>query len=153
MKASRFFLSIVSGFVPLAVGLFFFILSRKLSFGTWSNPGPGLWPTCLSALILLASLALIASKRVREDKEAYTRESRFPLYGVLSLAAFILLFERLGATLPCFALFLFWIRFLGKERWIGAVACSAGITAVLYLIFAWGLHIPFPEDKLLLLFR
>ncbi|GFZ97095.1 hypothetical protein GCM10008018_49340 [Paenibacillus marchantiophytorum] len=151
MKASCY-AALAKSAVPFAVGLFFFILSRRLSFGTWNDPGPGLWPTCLSALIMLVSLLLFFMDRRVEEEESFTRDARFPLYGLISLAIFILLFDQIGLTLPCLAAFVFWIRFLGKESWRSSILVSLGLTAAIYAIFAWGLDIPFPDDKLLHLF-
>lgn len=87
------------------------------------------------------------------EDESFTKDSRYSLYGVLSLALFIVLFEQIGLSLPSVALFLFWTRFLGMERWITSILVSLGLTATIYMLFAWGLHIPFPEDQLFLLFK
>ncbi|WP_262685641.1 tripartite tricarboxylate transporter TctB family protein [Paenibacillus baimaensis] len=154
MKVQRYYSAAIK-VVPFILGLFFFIYSSRMSFGTWNNPGPGLWPTCLSVLIMVVSVMLFFTDRNgdRKDDESFTTDSRYSLYGVLSLALFIVLFEQIGLSLPSIAVFLFWTRFLGMERWITSILVSLGLTAAIYMIFAWGLHIPFPEDQLFLLFK
>ncbi|CAI6082614.1 tripartite tricarboxylate transporter TctB family protein [Cohnella sp. JJ-181] len=171
------------GAVSLGIGVYFLVLSARMTLGSWQNPGPGLWPTCLSVLISLVSLALLAlalrkkpasgtihqlqehihpvpgtddaaleaawERTEGAEEEGFTRNSRYPLYAVLGLAAFILLFERFGLSLPCLALLLFWTKLLGKERWRVAVPVSVGLTALIYIIFGWGLDVPFPDDILL----
>lgn len=144
--------------VPFAIGLGSFALSSRLKFGDWHNPGPGLWPMCISVFILLVSAALFVSAWVKiradrpaaDDMERFTRSSRYPFYAMLALAAFIPLFDWFGLSLPCLALLLFWTRLLGRERWRVALPVSLGLTIFLYVIFGWGLGVPFPDDVLLL---
>jgi hypothetical protein len=135
--------------IPLGVGAFALYHSRKLTFGTWNNPGPGMWPTCLSIAIIVLSLFLLLTNKPSEEDESFTRDSRFSLYGALSLGMFILLFNQTGLILPALLLFIYWIRFLGKEGWKVSILVSIGMTALIYGTFTWGLHIPFPHDVLL----
>jgi len=138
---------------PLVIGIGALLYAQKLPFGSWNDPGPGLWPICLSVLIIAVSLLLIFRKEENEETEPFTRDSWFPFYGVLSLIAFIVLFEHVGIIVPSLLTFLIWTRFFGRERWRNALALSVGLTALIYLLFAKGLEIPFPKDLLLTLFE
>ena len=143
----------LSGIVPLVIGVFFLVLSYSHSLGGLTDPGPGLWPLLISAVIILSSLVLLVTERDSNDYEHFTTRVRFVGFGLLSLAVFILLFAGIGFILPGFLTFVFWLRFLGGESWRFTLVFSAVCTAGFYIVFRPLLGVPLPNDIVTLLWR
>ena len=126
----------VAGLVPLAVGVAAMVYSLGLGFGSPTDPGPGLWPFVTSAVLVVGSVVLLIFRRgLGEDYESFTSGARIIALGVVSLAVFVVLFQRIGFELPSLLVFVFWLRFLGRESWRTTILVSVGATAVFYVLF------------------
>lgn len=136
----------LGGLIPLLIGLGLLIYSYTLSLGELTNPGPGLWPFIASFVIVLSSIAILATENDSEDYEAFTSGIKAVGLGLLSLCLFIPLFAYLGFIIPAFLLLTFWLRVLGNESWsltlLVSVVCAIGF----YALFDLALGVPFPED-------
>jgi putative tricarboxylic transport membrane protein len=118
--------------------------------GDVSAPGPGLWPTAVS-LIVIGTAALLVFRDIPEDYEAWSRHSLVAAAGFGILALFIQLFQVIG-FLPASVLMLFvWLKVLAKESWRMSLLLAVVGAVALHFIFANVFEVPFPEGVLLLL--
>jgi putative tricarboxylic transport membrane protein len=136
--------------VALAVSVFFVASAYQLSLGSLTEPRPGLWPFLVGLVMAASSVALFFTDD-REDYQRFTGRFRFIIFGLLSLAAFIVAFAFLGFILPGFLIFVFWLRFLGEEPWGRALGLAALFTALFYVLFVLLLGVPFPDDVVAML--
>jgi putative tricarboxylic transport membrane protein len=138
----------IGSIAPLLLGIACLFYSYSLSLGRITNPGPGLWPFTVSAVIVVASLVLLITER-SEDYERFTGKTWLVVAGALSTGVFIYLFQWFGFIVPAFLTLVFWLRYLGKESWKMGFGLAALVTAVFYILFAILLGIPLPESVLL----
>jgi putative tricarboxylic transport membrane protein len=138
----------IGSIAPLLLGIACLFYSYSLSLGRITNPGPGLWPFTVSAVIVVASLVLLITER-SEDYERFTGKTWLVVAGALSTGVFIYLFQWFGFIVPAFLTLVFWLRYLGKESWKMGFGLAALVTAVFYVLFAILLGIPLPESVLL----
>jgi putative tricarboxylic transport membrane protein len=138
----------IGSVAPLLLGIACLFYSYSLSLGRITNPGPGLWPFTVSAVIVVASLVLLITER-SEDYERFTGKTWLVVAGALSTGVFIYLFQWFGFIVPAFLTLVFWLRYLGKESWKMGFGLAALVTAVFYVLFAILLGIPLPESVLL----
>ena len=138
----------IGSIAPLLLGIACLFYSYSLSLGRITNPGPGLWPFTVSAVIVVASLVLLITER-SEDYERFTGKTWLVVAGALSTVVFIYLFQWFGFIVPAFLTLVFWLRYLGKESWKMGFGLAALVTAVFYVLFAILLGIPLPESVLL----
>src|SRR3954470_20485874 len=75
---------IIGALVGVAVGIGGAALAFSYGLGSLSEPGPGLWPFIVSALIAVLSVALLFVGRGLADSEAFTRSSWLPLAGIVT---------------------------------------------------------------------
>lgn len=136
--------------VALAVSVFFVVSAYQLSLGSLTEPRPGLWPFLVGLVMAASSVALFFTDD-SEDYQRFTGRFRFIIFGLLSLAAFIVAFAFFGFILPGFLTFLFWLRFLGEEPWGRALGLAALFTALFYILFVLLLRVPFPDDVVAML--
>lgn len=139
----------VGSIVPLLLGVVCLFYSYSLSLGRITNPGPGLWPFTVSAVIVVASLMLLVTEHTDEDYERFTGKTWLVVAGALSTGLFIYLFQWFGFIVPALLTLVFWLRFLGKESWVLTLIVATLVTAAFYLLFAILLGIPLPESVLL----
>jgi putative tricarboxylic transport membrane protein len=138
----------IGSIAPLLLGIACLFYSYSLSLGRITNPGPGLWPFTVSAVMVVASLVLLITER-SEDYERFTGKTWLVVAGALSTGVFIYLFQWFGFIVPAFLTLVFWLRYLGKESWKMGFGLAALVTAVFYALFAILLGIPLPESVLL----
>lgn len=136
----------IASIAPLLLGVVCLVYSYTLSLGRITNPGPGLWPFIVSAVIVIASVVLLFTERDNEEYEPFTQKTRLVVTGAVSVGVFIYLFQWFGFIVPSFLTLVFWLRFLGKESWVLSLGVAALVTAAFYLLFATLLGIPLPES-------
>jgi len=139
---------LLGGLATLLLGIVFLYNSYELTLGRFSKPGPGLWPFILSALMIGLSILLLISTYKINDYEKFSAKAKYPAYSCIVIAAYISLFDVLGAIISSLLLLIFWIRFLGKESWYLSIVVASGITALIYLLFIVGLDLPLPAGLL-----
>ena len=144
--------SLIPGFL-LSLGLWSMYVSIGYDLGTLGNPGPGLYPTVLSALLVVLVLPLLRSSLLKDaDTEAVTdivfvdrsAVARFTAV-TLSIAGFAVFLSSLGFLLTSlvFSAMLFWI---GTPRRPVLVLLLTGLTvAFAYALFVIALRVPFPH--------
>jgi putative tricarboxylic transport membrane protein len=135
----------VGALVGIAVGVGGAVLAYGYGLGSLREPGPGLWPFVVSALIAALSAILLVVGRGLTDSEAFTRSSALPVIGAVTFIAFGLLMPLTGFEIPALALCVIWLRFLGGESWRNTIVISVLTTAAFYFLFLYGLRIPLPH--------
>ncbi|MFI7481600.1 tripartite tricarboxylate transporter TctB family protein [Kocuria sp. M1R5S2] len=122
--------------------------ASQMKIGSPSVPGPGLWPLTVSVLLVLFG-GLLVLTRDHEGQERWGRNSLTVLGAVASLAVFIVLFPRIGFTVPAIAMTLLWLKVFGRERWTSAVLLAVAAPVLLYLLFDEFLGVRLPRDLLM----
>jgi putative tricarboxylic transport membrane protein len=121
--------------------------SFALGLGELTRPGPGLAPLLVSALLTGTAAGLIFVD-VPSDYERWTRGTVRIGAGLLSLAAFIVLFQTAGFLVPAFGMLLLWLRVFGGESWRWSLGLAAAGAVGLHLLFVEALGVPFPDGLL-----
>ena len=132
-----------AGVVALAVGIAAALGARELGLGSLTDPGPGLWPLAVSAVLVLTGAAVAI--RPGDDAEPIGRDAWAVVVACLSLLAYTTVIAAVGFELPTIALLAFWLRVLGGESWRTTVAVSVGTTVVVYAVFVLALGVALPH--------
>lgn len=128
---------VASGLMFLAIGLFCLALSLQFDFGTTARPGPGFFPTVLSAL-LCAIGAIVALVGLRSPAIHYAKIVWRPfIFITLGVIAFAMLIDPLG-LIPAVVLATLIASFAKPDfgtpsRFITAFSL-AGFSAFLFII-------------------
>lgn len=140
-------------------GVFFLIVSAVvIQQSVWvlrlfdhGQPGSGFMPFGLGVILAILALSIIWTHRGSDEKTRRFWEpmSWFrPLLAVVITAAYIIVFDDIGAITSVVILVTGWLLFVEKKRVV--VAASTGILTglVVYLLFDWLLQTPFPRGIL-----
>jgi putative tricarboxylic transport membrane protein len=138
----------------LAAGLYGIVFSIGLPLGRWNEPGPGVFPLGLSALLCVSGILWFARGKGNggEKKSAglgeFVRKFVTPLRIIGLTAALILSLERLGyllaSTLYLFILF----TWVSRYRLWTAFALAIAFGAASWLFFGRLLGTPLPRGVL-----
>lgn len=146
MKKINFIFAGICG----AIGILLIVLAAgyptAADYGT-GVPGPGLWPTVISAVMLaMAALLVMKSIKIPAEKNADVplwNEGTKRVYITMGiLFAYVAVLEFLGfiiATTVMEAIFIQW--FTKKKPWI-TVIISLVVTLVIYVVFQYVLNVP-----------
>jgi putative tricarboxylic transport membrane protein len=133
----------VAGLAALALGIAAAFGSWDLGVGSLTNPGPGLWPLVVSAVLIIAGA--VVAVRPGEGPEAIGRDAWVVVVACLSLVVFTAVIPVVGLELPMIALLAFWMRVFGGEPWRTTVTVSVGVTVVVYAVFILALGVALPH--------
>lgn len=136
--------ALATGGVPLLLGAAAVWASLQLDLGTMTKPGPGLWPLVVSVLLAVSSLAVLLTRE--QDGEPFTRASLTIAAALAGLVVFVVLFAQFGFVLAAALLLAGWLRFISKESWLMTIVVTVAAVAILYVLFAIALGVPFPFD-------
>ena len=145
-----------AAWLGLAIGIFLTILSLRLNFGSWNQPGPGFMPLGTGILLLILCLTYLGWStwgRVEptylQKESPWPRENRAKLIGVLAaLFLYTLLIPLLGYSLTTFLLMTYLFRLGDSGRWFNTIV-MAGLTVLFtYLLFEKWLMVQFPKGIL-----
>ncbi len=130
----------------LGIGIGALALSVRLPMGSWTQPGPGVFPFILSLLLTIVGIALLAGSGAGPRmnwRDALSGQAT--PWSIIALTAFFILgFERLGFV-PASALYLFVILYaVSRLPLARAAALSAGITAGGWYLFVKMLNLQLP---------
>jgi putative tricarboxylic transport membrane protein len=140
----------------LAVGFAAFVAYEavQLRYYTPLGPGPGFFSFWLALIFGALGIGMILQASLRPappmpadffaDRRGYLRIGAV----VLALGLTALLLERLGFRLTTFAVYLFLLFALGRQRvWLALAISLAGSVGVFYLFDRW-LMVPLPVGVL-----
>jgi putative tricarboxylic transport membrane protein len=132
-----------------ALGLFIVIVSLTIGFGTLKNPGSGLFPFLVGALILVQSLVVFSQKRPAAEGGSFTRrEVKYLLAMTATFCVWILLMPLLGYVLVTFVVVFAFSKLLNLEGWIKPMILSFGTTGVCYVLFDLLMYLDLPRGFL-----
>ncbi len=120
---------------PLAIGVGGLILSLQMGLGSFTDPGPGLWPLLICTVLTAMSVVLLVGGRRFHDAEALTRDSLRVPVAVISLVALVMAMPYVGFEIPTLVVTFVWLAVLGRERWLFSAVLAVVLTAVLWLLF------------------
>lgn len=135
---------VLTGAVPLAVGITATAASFSLGVGSLTRPGSGLWPLIVGATLVAGSLGVLLSRP--EKAEPFTADTLRIGAALAALVVFVALFERFGFVLPAGLLLAFWLRWLSRESWRMTLVVTSVAVAGFYVLFVVALGVPFPYD-------
>jgi putative tricarboxylic transport membrane protein len=133
----------VAGLAAVAVGIAAALGARDLGVGSLTDPGPGLWPLVVSAVLVITGAAVAV--RPGDDAEAIGRDAWTVVVACLTLLAYTAVIRVVGFELPTIALLAVWMRLFGGEPWRTTVAVSVGVTVVVYVVFILALGVALPH--------
>ena len=133
----------VAGLAAVAVGIAAALGARDLGVGSLTDPGPGLWPLVVSAVLVITGA--VVAVRPGDDAEAIGRDAWVVVVACLSLVAYTAVIRVVGFELPTVVLLAFWMRVFGGEPWRTTVAVSVGVTVVVYAVFILALGVALPH--------
>lgn len=137
--------NVIAALVPLLVGVAAAIGSIQLGIGELTDPGAGLWPMIISIVIVCCSLVLLIGGRRFWDAEAFSSTSLRVVYATLSLVAYALALPYIGFEISTVLLLFFWMKVVGRERWLISLILPVVATAAFWLLFVLLLRIPLPR--------
>jgi len=133
-----------SAIVFIALGLFVIIKTQQMQIGSFTEPGPGLYPLLAGAvLFVLSCFSLFVSGA--DTQPAGTTRSRYVYFVLAILVAFRLLLPLVGYTCAVFFLFVLLLKFVAVQKWLFSFILAGVFTAATYLVFVKWLAIVFPK--------
>ena len=131
----------------LTIGIVFFAYSLQYPYESELGPGPGMLPLWLSGILVVLSLAYLASVlKGKDSSEKWPqKKSQLEMVFILgSMALFVVLLPIIGFNLSCI-LFLF--VFLRRNyRWYASLGISTAASLSLFLLFTKGFATPLPVN-------
>ena len=139
-----------SGVFWLLFGIFILIGAQSYAFGSFREPGGGLYPTLLGGLLIILGCILLfnSSKKSMEEAPSWAwkggglRRSLLTLCGLLVIP---FLFNTLGFHPTIFLFILFITRAVLPLPWLTAFTTSLCSTVGGYFLFESWLKIQFPR--------
>ena len=139
-------------------GLFLLLLSAgtcmmayRLGLGDVHNPGPGLIPIGVAALLFLMSVGLVLRSlfeviKGHQEKEVFKGvEWKRVILVLASLLGYGIAFNVLGFPICTFLLMVFLLGAVGHQKWWLTIVISFLTVLCAYLIFVVWLECPFPK--------
>ena len=130
----------------VAIALVFMIPAFSFPKGTGDgSPGPGYFPIAVCTIILILSLILAVTYLRHKEKYFQTNETeRTNLPVLLITGGAVVLYTILFMFLPFIPLtiiFMIFLNWLYKRRWVFNAIFSVVFTVIMYYIFSKFLHI------------
>ena len=139
----------VAGAIVLFIGLAIVWQATRLRLGTFTVPGPGLFPLLIGCVIVLLAICLLIFPAGSGDSRgfAWARLRKvLPVYG--SLIAYFIILEWVGFAVASFGLLLYLSIAIGKQRIVGALVRAIIMTGLSYILFELVLKTPLPKGFL-----
>jgi putative tricarboxylic transport membrane protein len=118
----------------------------------WGSDGPksGFFPFWLAvAMLVTCGLIILQALRRRTDKVFVTREQLRPVLAVLVPAtAMVAVMEVAGLYVASALYIAFYMRWVGRHRWLTIVVLSLGIPIATFLVFERWFLVPMPKGPL-----
>ncbi|HEV8583578.1 MAG TPA: tripartite tricarboxylate transporter TctB family protein [Methylomirabilota bacterium] len=130
------------------VAVFAFTQARYLEVGSVTQPGPGFFPLVLSVALAIVAGALFVQARHAGGALAEPTDRGRLATTLVALAAYVLLFERLGFVLATIGMLAFLFGALGGYRWRVAVGAAVVITLAAWVLFDTWLQVRLPVGVL-----
>ena len=142
---------LVTAALLLLLGLIVVSDSLRLGAG-WGSDGPksGFFPFWLGTLLLVITVAIIIQAwRRGPGKPFVTREQMRPVLRVLWPAVAMVALTAVIGLYVASALYLgFYMRWVGRHRWLTVALIAVSIPVVTFLIFERWFLVPMPKGPL-----
>lgn len=138
---------VVFSVILFALGLMIVVLSLRLGFGEFRNPGGGFFPFFCGLIICIQSFLLHVFKQKRSTTDNLFNNVLQIKYFLALITFFILwviLMPLLGWLAVTFLITLSISKMMGLKGWVKPLFLSVSNTLLLYLIFGYWLHIDLP---------
>jgi len=143
---------VLFGFLILAFGIIALAGSVQLGFGSFSQPGAGLFPFFAGLMIVIAApIVILNSIIVRGcESEFVPQKNAFgTLAGMIVVfAGWILAMPTLGYVVVTFAAVLALAKLLRLEGWLKPLALSAATSLATFILFDRLLYLDLPRGLL-----
>lgn len=135
-----------AGIALVALAIFVFWECRTIPFGTVKEPGPGVVPALLAAILLVCSLAVIAGGRAAPRVNALDWSEWRHAVAILGTCAFMALaLERLGYRITMVLALLGLLRLVERKGWVPAALFAVGFSLGSYFLFNTLLRVQMPR--------
>jgi len=156
---------ITSSLVLLLFGVGFLLYDLKYPLDQWANPGPGVFPLVVGAVLVILAAWLLAQE-VRRKKPQGTKESDEvarisistflqrnrgevkPLLMIIVFIIYLLMVKWVGFFVSNFLFVIISSRLMGAKGWGKPIALSAGINLFCYFLFVAWIKLSFPRGVL-----
>jgi hypothetical protein len=156
---------IESSLVLLLFGVVFLLYDLKYSLDQWANPGPGVFPLVVGALLVILAAWQLA-QGVRRPKPEVTKESHEgtgssireflqrnkgeakPLLLIAVFIVYLLMVKWVGFFISNFIFVIISSKLIGAKDWGRPIALSAGVSLFCYFLFEVWLKLSFPRGVL-----
>jgi hypothetical protein len=156
---------IASSLVVFLFGVVFLLYDLKYPLDQWANPGPGVFPLVVGAvLVILAAWQL--AQEVRKPKpqgtkanDEGTRKSitsflqrnsieAKPLFMIAVFVVYLLMVKWVGFFISNFLFVIISSKLMGAKGWGKPIALSAGVNLFCYFLFVAWIKLSFPRGVL-----
>ncbi|MCO5065951.1 MAG: tripartite tricarboxylate transporter TctB family protein [Rhizobiaceae bacterium] len=135
--------NLACGALLIAVGLYFGIQALSMEIGTTFRMGPGFFPLALSAILIVLG-AIIFVQATRVEGEPLGAIAWRGMFFILPAPIIFGLTVRGLGFLPALFVTTLVASFAShKMTPIAALVLSVCVTAFSYVVFSWGLSLPF----------
>ena len=146
MKKGNLILAAVCAVLGIGIIAISSTYPTAADYGT-GVPGPGLWPTAISVVLLLCTAILLyrtwKMKPEQDSKiELWSTGTRRVYITMAILVIYVLLLEPLGFIIDTIILEFVFIQWFAKKNPIITFVISAAITMVVYCAFQFLLNVP-----------
>jgi putative tricarboxylic transport membrane protein len=142
---------VTTAVVLFLLGAVVLVDAIRLGIG-WGTDGPqsGFFPFWLAAVMMTACVAIAAhALRTASGTPFVTREQIAPVLKVLVPAtAMVVATELVGLYVASTLYMGFYMRWIGRHRWLTVVALSVGIPLVIFVVFERWFLVPMPKGPL-----
>lgn len=137
----------VAGAAFVVFGILIIALSGDLPTGQLSMPGSGFLPKIIAVLTILFGLALFvrAGESPAFATLSWSDGAHAALVTVIAAGA-IALYTRLGFVITMLAMMIALLIVIERRKPLYAVAYSASLVAVIYVVFVYVLKTPLPSS-------
>ncbi len=142
---------LISGFFFLVLGLILTVWATKYPVDTLTNPGIGLFPLLIGALLIVFSVILLVQRSAKEARAlpSFLKGGRKKVaYTVSILVLAALFFETMGYLLTVFFLMLALMITAEFRNWKTILVIALFATLGVYLGFVLILKQPLPQGPL-----
>lgn len=137
--------NLVAAALVAAIGVYAVLSGLGYGLGRLAEPGPGMWPFGLGALVVgIAAMIALRARRV-SDTEQINSSAVYVLVGVASMIVFWILLPIVGFEIPSIILSFVWLKLLGRLSWRLTLVSTVLIVAAFYIVFILALGVPVPR--------
>lgn len=142
--------NLVLAAICAALGIYVIVVASGYptaeAYGTGA-PGPGLWPICIAAVLLLCTVILVVRtlRTKAEDDTPIVVWGDGPIRVYISMAiliAYAIILPIVGFLVPTFVMMTFFIQWFSRDKLVKSALLALIVTMVVYCTFRYFLNVP-----------